>query len=123
MSNTGYLTREDFFQGLVELGIRADPDHIEDIWDTILYNDETGDGQISLEEFYNFAIWRTAKLRESFDKVCALVLSFVDCGYCVLTSTISIGEQNKMWVSLSLSLPLSLPMRVSQSLPIPTAQQ
>lgn len=65
----GYITEGELHSGLEELGLRANPEHVDSLWQTIMYNDKNKDGKINYEEFRSFAMWRTENLRRTFDLV------------------------------------------------------
>ena len=65
----GFITDRELRVGLEELGIRANPDRVDEIWANIIYNDKNGDGKINYEEFRSFAMWRTENLRRTFDEI------------------------------------------------------
>ena len=65
----GYITRADFYVGCERLGIRTDPEILEELWNKILAMDVDHDGQISMNEFKRFAVEKTRHLRQTFQEM------------------------------------------------------
>ena len=65
----GFITNAGLREALETLGLRADPDTVDELWSSIVYNDVDGDGKINYDEFRSFALWRTENLRRTFDEI------------------------------------------------------